>query len=595
VLRNDYPPDTRILPFDSERTHINDEQPGAVGTGVYFRWEATDPDLEDSLFLFEWRSYGPYNDEEFDSLMSKYVICVFLTTDARLYRIGEGEIINYYDTSFGDSGMEIDTTTIIVDTIQGDNFYGVLDCNYLDVWGTDFQNDPLYKPIDSSSNGVDGWVQDERDSLWNLFRHEDTDSTIVRQFLFTVRSRDGAEVIDLTPAWVTFYAVEPMYEREVIVIDFGKALGRTNAPYIFPYDTMWSGDTAMMVQNYWKSVIDEWATRAGIADFDFNLDDDYVLADFVGRRVALKRLLQHKLMILYNDDILASGITDGRVPSSNLGANIYIAIDAGVNAFLTMRAPIRGGQNLGFVDAIVPDDSYRRYFGVEELVFSGWGYYAFDVTRVRPLVRIEDFVRAIAMGEFSPWPEWPDLVVDSNMLHARYYWSLQFPDPYPGWGWGQPFRWGGGEYTQLPDDLRALPEVDWASRTYGTEVMYLYGSYYGRAHPLGEQYSFNGAPVAHRNNTGIFKTVHFSFTPLCIEDSLGADSLEHHPMDTVLYDILDWLYSPNLGSPPMDIRYPDAQNMMSMSEAREHHWRRYYEAMEREETMSLKQLNGRGF
>ena len=582
VLRNDFPPDTDISGINTERTHINDEQPGAVGTGIYPRWEAEDPDLEDSLFTFQWIYFGPYTDEEFDTLLARHQICVFVTNDARVYPIGEGHVIYYLDTTFSDLGMVVDTTIILVDTVQADNFYGSLDCDYLNVWGEDFINDDLYRPIDSSWNGVDVWVTDTRDSLFDCFRHVETDSTIVRRFLFSVRSRDGADVVDLTPAWTTFYAVEPRYEREVIVIDFGKALGRTNAPYIFATDTMWNGELATPIQQYWKNILDTWAAQAnggaGIPNFDFSIDEDYVLADFVGRRVALKRLLQHKMMILYNDDILPSGITDGRVPSSNLGANIYIAIDAGVNAFLTMRAPIVGGQNLGMQPSIIPDASYQRYFGVEELTYSGWGYHAFDVARIRPQVRIEDFVGAVSMGEFSPWPDWPDLEIDTIQLHNRYYWSIQFPDPFPDWGWGMPFRWGGGIYTPLPADLRALPEVDWASRTYGTDVMYLYKSYYGSAHPLGEPYSFNGAPVAHRNNAGIFKTVHFSFTPPGIRDEL---------MTPVLNDILDWLYSPNLGSPPAEIRYPDAQHQISLSEANENYWRRYQEMMEADEALGM--------
>jgi len=477
-------------------------------------------------------------------------------------------VIFYYDTTFGDAGLEIDTTMIIVDTIQGDNFYGTLDCEFYDIWDSTFANDTIRRAIDSSWDGTDTWVENERDSLFDLFRHIDTDSTIVRKFLFTVRCRDGASVVDLTPAWISFYAVEPRYEREVIVIDFNKALGRTNAPYIFPTDTNYTGGPAPLIQDYWKNAIDTWATQAGFANFDFDIDEDYVMADFVGRRVDLKRLLQHKMMILYNDDILPSGITDGLVPSSNLGANIYIAIDAGVNAFLTMRAPIMGGQTPAPQDQIIPDASYQRYFGCGMIVYSGWGYNAFDVTRQRPQIRIEDFIGAFSMQDQSPWPHWPDISVDTAQLHARYHWSIQFPF------WGYPFSWGLA-------DCYALPEVDWASRNYGTEVMFLYRSCYEGAHPLGEAYNFHGAPVAHRNNAGVFKTVHFSFTPPSITDS---------QMQPILNDILDWLYSANLGSPPTDLRYPDAQNPMSMSEARENHWQNYLDAMEPEQTMSVKQL-----
>ena len=119
-----------------------------------------------------------------------------------------------------------------------------------------------------------------------------------------------------------------------------------------------------------------------------------------------------------------------------------------------------------------------------------------------------------------------------------------------------------------PKNLRALPEVNWASRIYGTEGLYLYKSYYGLDHPLGIDYSFDGAPVAHRYNTGLYKTVHFSFTPLSIDSA---------SMQIVIDSVLEWLY-PSTGTllaPPTELRYRDAKVPVSMSQTREKYWREF--------------------
>ena len=123
------------------------------------------------------------------------------------------------------------------ESVTEDNFFGTIDRTYLRIEDEDFFTDPLYRPLESSG----GWITDTRDTLYDLFRNTPTDSTIIRKFLFWVRCRDRAQVADLTPAWTQFHAIQPRYERDVMVIDFSKTLLRWNAPY--PNDT----DTAFEV------------------------------------------------------------------------------------------------------------------------------------------------------------------------------------------------------------------------------------------------------------------------------------------------------------------------------------------------------------
>ena len=615
ILRNDYPPDTEIRGVDPNRIYINDEQAGAIVTGVPIRWRATDPDLEDSLFQFEWRVLGPYTDAKYSALLAKHRLKVFVTNDANVYPFWQGEKIVIVDTTYDSTGIVVDSNIILVDTITTCNFFGCPDTSYLDMEGILADADlTLNKQLQYSG----GWISGTEQTLYDLFTDYADDTTIVRNFIFWVRSRDQAQVADLTPDWTKFKAIEPKYERGPVVIDFSKTILRWNAPYADSTQRTWDNQRPLLPKEYWKDVIRAWDQEVGdnfmIYDSIYyahnnpsNPNDstkvtiaakDYVLADLAALRVPLKQLLSHKLIILYNDDIEASGISNNGVPTSGLGDNIYTAIDAGVNAWSVMRAPIYGGKGNGAMvgnpggGLVYPDAAYSYYFGVSEMVYSGWGYWAFDQTpnagshyeytnpehtdsvRVngyfcdfrwfpknkRRTYRIEDFVGAV-----SP-TGWPELSIDSTLLHSRYLWSELFADPIPCFGWGTPYRWGGGNWPQAPLDpnLRALPEVNWASRVYGTELMYLYKSYYGGAHPLGEFYNFDGTPVAHRLDRGIFRTVHFCFTPM---------SMDPGPMQQVIDRVLDFLWNPDQFQPTSAIKYPGAKAATSISEERQKYLR----------------------
>lgn len=605
ILRNDFPPDTEIRGLDPTRIYINDEQAGAIVTGVPVRWRASDPDLEDSLFEFEWRVLGPYIDQDFVDLLDEHMVQVFVANDAKVYPFWQGERIIIIDTTYDSTGVVIDSTVIIVDTITQCNFFGCIDTAYLQMDSILIkdsilaESDPNY--ISKQLQWSGGWISSTKETLYDLFSTYDDDSTIVRNFLFWVRSRDQADVADLTPDWTSFMAIQPKYERGPIVIDFAKTIIRNNAPY--PHDTLltWDGQPVVIPQQYWLDVITAWDSEEGANMEVFNYYDsskgeihlalDYVLIDRERLRVSLKRLLSHKLIILYNDGLQASGISLNGDPTSNLGVNIYTAIDAGVNCWSVMRSPIYGGKvegpKVGGTGGIVePDEFYAYYFGVEDLVYSGWGFHAFHQipnagshyeydsvadsmvlifgyfcdyrwlpSNKRTMRRIEDFVGAV-----SP-TGWPKLKIDTALLRSRYLWSEGTFDAFPCYGWGQPFKWGGGDWPQRPLDpkIRALPEVNWASRVYGTELMYLYQSYYRGAHFMGELYNFDGTPVAHRLDRGIFRTVHFCFTPLAMDPV---------PMQAVMDEVLTWLFNPEQFEPTSTIRYPGATAETSVAKAR---------------------------
>lgn len=596
ILRNDYPPDTRIIGIDAAREYINAKQAGGVNTGVPVRWQGSDPDIEDTLFEFQWKLYGPYmsdsiNGSVYEEVVDSFVKIVFLTRTAELFfwRDGSNSYFVLVDSSYVcdtvadtcwvdiDSQIKyVDSFIPIRDSIGQWGVYGQFDTLF-DFNDPDFIANPDYNQLRKTSNG---WITSTRDTLYDIFPDLDdpeADTTRKMKFIFVAQTRDAAKVVDLTPDYRIINVIQPKYERDILVLDCSKLSGRINAPYkVIPSNA----DTAL---HYWNKVIHNWNPDT---DFDITVSTpgqyvDYYYTNRGGDKVPLRLLLQHKIIILYNDDIMGAGLTSGPGGSpTSVGRNVYTALEAGVNVWLTMRAPIVGSTSTSpYVGAnfLLPDNEYCTHFGVDPnygMVYSGWAYHAFDINddsiRVdgvyvpNPLKRahrrIEDFIGAVSLNPVK----WPSLEIDSILLQRRYYW---FPDIGKIYGFSYNDNRGMYYYDSRvfkPAGLRALPEVNWASRIYGTEGMYLYKSYYGLDHPLGFDYSFDGAPVAHRYNTGLYKTVHFCFTPLSIKED---------QMQVVIDSVLNWLYPEGeLSSPPTSLRYPDAKVPISMAQARAKYW-----------------------
>ena len=75
-----------------------------------------------------------------------------------------------------------------------------------------------------------------------------------------------------------------------------------------------------------------------------------------------------------------------------------------------------------------------------------------------------------------------------------------------------------------------------------------------------------GAPFGHRFNAGLFRTVHFMFTPYTLYQDEDLDELFHV--------VLDFLYDPSITAPVSSIRYEDSKFKTSVSEARKRYWQR---------------------
>ena len=308
-----------------------------------------------------------------------------------------------------------------------------------------------------------------------------------------------------------------------------------------------------MRRTFWKNAVDRWAENNDL-DIDFNSEgstNDYAHFSDYPNGFPLRKLLQYKVYIIVEDGHVypANGFNNGEIKYET----IFTGIDVGINAWVTGRSVLYADINASDPYLMRPAaDLFRRYFGVESVYYTQWSLFRkndhpFYSDPADPLdgVRMEDFVGAYSIDQSM----WPELDVDTALLHERYYWD--FMDSVKTLRQWCPWR----------DTIAALPEVGWCMRAYGTEVMYLYKSKYGPNHFLGYPYTMEGAPVAHRYETNYFRTSWFMFTPYAFADSVAYELVGRQ---------LDYLYDPNLGlsATPLEKRYPDAAVKISLDEAR---------------------------
>jgi len=574
--RNDNPPQTVLFnPPAIDLPFVDAVQAGGIITGVKLRWKGEDLidfPQDPPPFEFEYRLYGPYNDSVFNLVSSQFFTVRYVTSDGKLFEIGDTIIrcdttitlpqLIMCDTTIDTNVsppvtiITCDTTTlapdtaVTCDTLVVDRFtptdpFGGLE-DFFDIENTSFTSDSIFNSVVfKSQNSIDGgtWVEKTGDTIFNVFasykdsisEFPDRDTTVEMNFVFWIRCRDDAEVPDIVPAFKAVRVLNPRYEREVVIVDVTEHLIVTR------WSNRWvHADSA---RGFWYDVIKKWADARGEPSLYLDTSSitagvkkyrDYLQTKRSRDTVSLAALLQHKLIILYNESAKRPTVVDNVMPK------IYKAIDAGVNVWLMVRATIElGGQLVPLTNWPAPAN-YARYFGVTQVVFSGWGCHAQG--KCSPQARIEDFIGATARQ-----PGWVDMVVDTFRLRTLLNWSAST---------NTDFHW---DPTQTN---YGLPEVGWSIRTFGTELLYKYQSFYGPTHPLPEAFIFHAAPVAHRLNAGLYRTVHCNFTPLVL-DTLAFQSMAD--------SVLNWLYDPSLGAPPTKTRYNDSRLNISIENARENY------------------------
>ncbi|MFH1688118.1 MAG: hypothetical protein ABIE70_11445 [bacterium] len=550
--RNDNPPNTEIWPV-ARPSIDSDTTVGGIVTGVRLKFSASDPidyPADPPPFEFQWRLYGPYSEAELATLNSDYFTSVCVTADGIVYQLGE-DIIRC-DTAFTDSGIVQTCDTLrcaegmvipehLAHFVMVEDYFAVEDLpeellRFGDIsydgdqtqWMPDCgRGASAYKCL--AKDNLDTWFTDTMEATWviqtsevmedtvfNVYWDYESDTTLAMNYVFWVRSRDDAKVPDLVPEYRTFSVISPQYERDVLVLDFQVSWLPWNQP-----DT----SDGFRVKGYWKDALEAWAAQEPRLDgivFDTttlnighwqgrNSAADYIRAAMYDAGPPIAELLKHKVVILYNDCL-----TPVQAP---LMQTVWTAIDAGVNAWATWRAPAVGGASNPPLLAVVPPREYNFYFGVERTAWSGWFCFAGPpgLGNCTPAGFYQDFV-----GTLSKYPEtWPNLTIDPDLLRERYNWMAASFDL-----WENELGVG---VVQNP----GLPEVNWSQLRAGTKAIYKYKSSYGESHPLGAAFKFQGRPVGHIYYTSLFKTAYFNFTPL---------AMEPEAMQKVTNNVLTWLY-----------------------------------------------------
>ncbi|MDF1545529.1 MAG: hypothetical protein P1R58_10550 [bacterium] len=542
--RNDNPPNTQFqLAVDTVAPFINSKSEGRV-SGVSLAWKAEDPDYPAGTnappFEYRWTLYGPFEDfKDGDSvwknLSENYIYRVFVSSDAKIYK--QNDILVVCDTAF-DAGGTVTCDTIVV--IEGSPAMA----NIRGSWSTKFDVKALAEddpegPTGTNLNRVvqesEGWSNDSSTVLYNVYQNyvwpPGGDTTVEMNFIFWIDSKDDAGVQDPVPMFSKIRVIDPKHERPVLVLDFSGGASPFNAP-INPGGSDFFGPARRM----WKEFVDHWG-EANVPgwnqngeSFDINLLEPHLKGgpDYFAVKGAtylplpIAELLKHNVIIMYNDAVNAADNTTFEP--------IFRAIDVGTNVWSIMRSPVLSSSpaSRDIIDTPVVQFSsdYAFYFAAEGVSFQGWLAYLFvDPSDPFPNpVRIEDFTYADPLVSSWSGYQWPELHIDTALLHANYNWR---PAENPPFGWD--YQWD--------PNLAALPEVNWMSfRTSfferGTQVksepMYLYGSKYGSGTLPNGWPTFQGSPVAHRVKADYFRTVHMSFTPLAMnpEDfKIVADSM----------------------------------------------------------------------
>ncbi len=491
------PPETMLPWLLQDTLFINATEAAGSAVGVSLTWsgeDLIDHPYYPPPFEFEWKLFGPYSAEQTAVLADSFMVPVFVRYDYEVFRFGEGAFFEWCDTSYYGGIQEIRCDTVLVDTIMQSSDLGMVDTVFR-VLDSDFVNSAdFYLVADSSYDNVTGsiYVTETSDLLYDVYRNAPSDTTRQMTFVFWVRSRDPIDstLFDPTPAFATFEVIDAKHERDVLVVDWAKRACINRGIY----------DSAI---TYWTDAVDAWGlTRPGDG-ISFDTTRDFVSAyDYRYSSDWLRKLLSYRIAVLLSDDV-QSGLF--AYHTDEIVEDVYTAIRAGVNTWLTMRCGIGPISQAQPATTITPQYDYRMLFGAESIRYSGWTYF---VRIVSDTLRIEDFIGAYSANTDL----WPDLVIDSALLHRRYTW----PNPY---GW--------------IDTLAALPEVNWCVRNSEAEVMYTYQSLYGDDHPLGADFSYEGRSVMHRMDFGFYRTVYALFSPMAFEQTTAREMVN---------SVLDWLY-----------------------------------------------------
>lgn len=595
-FKNNHFPNTFINGRGIEDPYVNTMASGGILQGVSISWFGEDPidyPRNPPPFEFQWKMFGPYDSTTMFAIDTLFVESVFVDIYGDFYYRYGADSCDLYPTRI-DIDTTFDTTDftpeIVVDTqiVHDTTFTSVCDLAQGNPYGSwqerflieEFDSSAYSRRVDESYNPLTGetWVLDNRANLYNVFRDYDQqmqnednvsmDTTVQLNFLFWCQSRDDSKVPDLIPARHWLSAVNPKFEREVIILDATRynysTAGFWNWP-VYPQKVLpacptcpYDNSTEPLVRDQFAEFIVNW--NGNPESFDntnvlptqndpcriryakFKATQDYYPISKLEscptlnlEPVTLRDILKHRIIFLIKDNV------GGDINmTSPIMLSVLDGIDAGMSCWSMVRAPFvgvgpaRDTLSINIYQQI--PNSYTEHFGVANMRYTGWPA-IINFSRDWYGGRIEDFVGTYVLPEFAG--QFPELEVDCELLENRYVW-LEGPAGFELYD----FRCGfcGEEDAEIGEVLLcALPEIGIVERTAYAEAIYLYKSKYGQNTPtlihrccreIGHLVKYDGGVVAVRYDSGIFRTAHFSFSLLPFNQSQAQETFN---------TMMDWL------------------------------------------------------
>jgi len=372
---------------------------------------------------------------------------------------------------------------------------------------TDDPSKFIYESFDTATQSV--WIDIEAATLFDLYRHEPMATTTrANYFLFKVRSRDDAFVPDPTPSTTVFYAVEPGFERDILIVDANTYIGqycvlKAAGTRAYPDDA-----NILKFQDYYKSLFEQAGYPADSLYWYFI---DYIPT--VKQAPELDEILRYKFII---------HIIDNNRPLTLRDANFYDKysdyLDLGGKLMLVgwnhFSVNTKGIHRFG------PANFPYKYFGVTAEYYTRWDLDNFNDIGPGKGNTPEEFIWANSLVTDLPQKLSTDL--EGNMRDyyvVNAYWDQDLlKNDYP-------FKSG------------AEPWVNYYVKSISAEATYTSKSLYDDYRDFERTYSsssIDGKVCGVRMKTDVFRTAAYGFSLYCMPEEQAVEFIRTN---------LDWFFA----------------------------------------------------
>jgi len=454
--RNNHFPNTH---FRAQDEYINAVDPSSPAPGISLRWrgaDSTDWGRADPPLEYEWRLYGPFEEEA--------VIRMKIAKEDCIYDPITDSFVNCREVPV----LDLENLPPTVANLPRPLMHSQ---------GSNFMNDPK-----------DVWITGTETTLYNVYEALDLTQTSRYKFIFWVRARDDGYLPDPTPSFAQFWVYEAKFENSVMIVD---ETGYSVAQGI------WGPRDIDTVKAYFYNMLN---INLGYDDFDTlyvrdvgpdhffftatrkNTQGSIFPIDISKRAPELIDVLSHRVIIFHNDDVL-SGPDESRFGYMTL---VYRGLDMGASGWVMSR-------NLGNVGFFTPRGeeinmslAFALRFGIRSIVCEGWKA-GVTTPAPAPPVFTEEFI-----GAYPNIQGFPQIAVDygpGSLIDTRYpRWRLE------------------------PDHvMQGQPETGIGTRTQFAAPLYLYLSRYG------DKSMFHGKVLSVMQQLGDMRTACFMFTPMAMD------------------------------------------------------------------------------